>query len=98
MSGGAGFIMDANNRLRNNFDLLARRDAFRIKEANKFINPSGKKYTFKTLNSAGLKKLKAQLQSDRSAEQKAMIARIGLTIIVSSVVLGSIASLLNYIM
>jgi hypothetical protein len=98
MSAGASFIMDANNRSRNNFALLARRNAFQIKEANKFITPSGRKYTYKKITDAGLKKLRGQLKIENSTEQKRVVMRVGITMVVSFIVLSGITSLLNYIM
>ena len=98
MSGGAGFILDANNRTKNNRALLGRREAFQIKEANKFIQPSGRKYTFKQLTAAGLKRLKAKMKVEQVFEKKREVLRVSLTLVVTFIILLGISSLLNYIL
>lgn len=97
MASGIGFILDANNTMLNNRSLLNRGGSFNIKSANKFIQPSGRKYTFKTLTALGSKNIRTQIQQEQLEERKRTLLLITASTAVSLLLFWGGFEFLNFI-
>lgn len=97
MASGIGFILDANNRMANNRALINREGSFNIRSVNKFIKPSGRKYTFKKLSALGSKKLRTQIQQEKIQERKRTLVLIMASTVISLLGFWGIFELMNYI-
>ena len=97
MASGLGFILDANNRMMNNRALLNRGGSFNIQSANKFIQPSGRKYTFKKLSALGSTKIRTQIQQEQLEERKRILLLITLSTAASLLLFWGGYEFLNFI-
>ncbi len=97
MASGLGFILDANNRMVNNRALLNRAGSFNIRSANKFIQPSGRKYTFKKLSVLGSQKIRTEIQKERLEERKRTLLLITASTAASLLIFWGVFEFMNYI-
>ncbi|MGW8121039.1 hypothetical protein ACV07N_00155 [Roseivirga echinicomitans] len=97
MASGIGFILDANNKMGNNRALLNRGGSFNIQAMNKFIQPSGRKYTFKKLSELSSKKLRTQIEQEKLQERKRTVALIMVSTAISVLAFWGAFEFMNFI-